>query len=109
MSRYKNPNLNKWIGNDKNGVWEYCYYRYCYLVIMRLDNGKFKPMVGALGDLETPSMPLPKCGYHQFDTFEEAEKFLHKYVDYIRDEWDVKAKEALNARLHRLNPSVFPI
>lgn len=106
MSRYKDPNLNKWVNNDEAGIWEYSYYRGCYLVIMREDN-KFKPMVGASSNIETPSMPLPACGYHLFNTFKEAEQFLYDYVDYIRDEWDRKAKIALNNRLHRLNPEVF--
>lgn len=108
MKFLENPNLNKWIGSEKTGMWEFSYYKYCYLTIRKLDNGKFKPMIGSIGEIETPKVPLPLEGYHQFNTFEEAKNFLYHYVDYIRNEWDAKAKHALNARLHRLNPNVFP-
>ena len=37
-------NLTKWVGNDKFGVWEYGQYRSTYLVIRRLDNGKYIPI-----------------------------------------------------------------
>jgi hypothetical protein len=107
MSRYENPNLNKWSGSEDTGVWEFRYYRFCYLTIRKLDNGMYKPVIGAIGNLEMPGVPLPKEKYHQFCTFKEAEQFLYKYVDYIRDVWDIEAKKALYARLHKLNPSVY--
>jgi len=70
------------------GIWERWNYRYCYLVIRQLDNGKFKPMIGAMGDLSMPGADLPSEGYHQLNTLEEAKEFLHKYVNYVRDVWD---------------------
>ena len=108
MSRYENPNLNKWTGSEKTGLWEFWSYRYCYLVIIRLDNGKYKPLLGATANIEISGAPLPPEGYYQYDTFEQAEAHLHKYVDYTRDVWDAQAKEALNKRLHMQNPAVFP-
>lgn len=107
MSRNKNPNLNKWVGSEKTGTWEFSYYRYCYLTVRRLDNGKYKPMVGAIGRIETPDCPVPEVGYFQFDTLEEAQKFLYKYVDYVRDVWDVQAKEELHEFLNKNRPESY--
>lgn len=98
---------NKWHGNDKNGVWEYGDYRCCYLVIRRLENGKFRPNLGACGDVSFPGMPLPAEGYFQYDTFKQAENHLFAYVDWLRDEWDTQAKVELYERLIKLNPRVF--
>jgi len=70
------------------GIWERWDYRCCYLVIRQLDNGKFKPMIGAMADLSMPGADLPPEGYHQLNTLDEAKNFLHKYVAYIREVWD---------------------
>ena len=100
---------NKWLGNDKHGVWERGQYRYCYLTIRRLDDGKFKAVMGASVNTSYPNVPLPECGYFAFDTFKEAEQHLYKYVNWIRDVHDGQAKLDLQARLHKRNPDVFPL
>ena len=92
-----------------SGCWERWDYKCCYLTIRQLDNGKFKPMIGAMGDLTMPGVELPPEGYHQLNTLEDAKKFLHEYVDYIRNVWDKKAKEDLIKLLHNMRPDVFPL
>jgi hypothetical protein len=99
---------NKWLGNDVHGVWERGQYRCCYLTIRRLNDGKFKALLGATSDTSYPDMPLPECGYFAFDTFKEAEQHLYNYVDYVRDFRDKQFILDLHNRLHRMNPSVFP-
>lgn len=99
---------NKWHGNDKTGVWERGQYRYCYLTIHRLDDGKFKALLGATSETNYPGTPLPECGYFAFDTFKEAEQHLYNYVDWVRDIFDKQSKIALQNRLHYMNPNVFP-
>jgi hypothetical protein len=99
---------NTWLSTGtRTGLWEYGNYRHCYLVIRQLENGKFMPMVGAWGAIETPDVPLPDEGYHQFDTLEQAQNFLYKYVDYVRDVRDIIEKKEIQMKLHRLNPAVF--
>ncbi len=107
MGKYKDLNTNTWHGEEKIGVWEYNDYRCCYLTIQRLSNGKYKPMLGASGNLDMPSAPLPPSGYHELNTLEEAKRFLFDYVDYIRDVWDKKVKDNLHDYLSRVNPKQF--
>lgn len=97
---------NKWhnIGN----TWEYGNYRHCYLTIIKLDNGKYKPGIGSLCDINYPGHDLPACGYFQYDTLEEAKKHLFEYTDYIRDVWDKENRLALHRNLHHSNPKVYP-
>ena len=99
---------NKWHGNDAHGVWERGQYRCCYLTIRRLNDGKFKALLGAASDTSYPGMPLPECGYFAFNTFVEAEQHLYKYVDYVRDFRDKECKIELHKHLHIMNPNVFP-
>jgi hypothetical protein len=99
---------NKWFGSEETGTWEYGNYRYCYLTVRKLDNGKYRPNVGAFGDIPTPDAPLPKEGYFQFDTFEEAAKHVFKYVDWIRNVWDEEAKILLHNDMNRLMPHIYP-
>lgn len=99
---------NKWHGSDTNGVWERGQYRCCYLTIRRLDDGKFKALLGASSDTSYPGTPLPECGYFAFNTFKEAEQHLYNCVNYIRDFRDKQSILDLQNRLHRMNPNVFP-
>ena len=99
---------NKWHGSAVNGAWERGQYRCCYLTIRRLDDGKFKALLGASSDTSYPDKPLPECGYFAFNTFVEAEQHLYKYVDWIREVRDKQALLELHNRLHKMNPSVFP-
>lgn len=108
LRSYLIENSNTWLTTGDTGLWEYGNYRHCYLVVRRLENGKFKPMIGAVGDIEVPGIPVPPEGYHQFDTLKQAQDFLFKYVDYIREVRDEEEKLALQQRLHRMNPKVFP-
>ena len=98
---------NKWHGSDTNGVWERGQYRCCYLTIRRLDDGKFKALLGASSDTSYPGTPLPECGYFAFNTFKEAEQHLYNCVNYIRDFRDKQSILDLQNRLHRMNPNVF--
>jgi len=43
-----------------------------------------------MADLSMPGADLPPEGYHQLDTLDEAKNFLHKYVAYIREVWDIQ-------------------
>jgi hypothetical protein len=106
--RYKDPNYGKWNGNDKHGVWELHQYRNVTLCIRRTEDSKFIPMVGATKDVPLPDKPTPLTGEFIYNTFEEAEQHLKGYVDWVRDVWDTKAKQALNQRLHHMNPNVYP-
>lgn len=91
---------NKWIGDDKFGIWERGQYRCCYLTIRRLADGKFKALLGAVADTSYPDAPLPECGYFAFDTFKEAEQHLYNYVDWLRDIHDKQSTIELRNRLH---------
>lgn len=99
---------NKWHGDESGTVWEYGDYRYCYLTIRKLENGKYKPALGAFNNIDYPGYELPACGYFEYDTFEQAAKHCFEYVDYIRDVHDEKARKQLHAAMHRLNPAVYP-
>jgi hypothetical protein len=108
---YRSPLIitpNKWLGSYDVGLWEYGNYRHCYLTIRRLDNGKFKPAIGACNDIPYPGYDLPKCGYFEYSTLEEAKKHLFEYVDYIRDVHDDRAKLELQQSLHIMRPDIFP-
>lgn len=98
-----------WHGSEKTGVWERGNYRLCYLTIRRTDEGKFIPAVSGCSDINYPNVPLPPNKRFEYDTFEQAENHLFKYVDYIRDVYDIWAKNALQKRLHTLAPEVYPI
>ena len=100
--------LTQWVGNDKYGVWEYGQYKSTYLVIRRLDNGKYLPLQGASTDIPYPGVPLPINNRFEYDSFKEAENHLFKYVDYIRNVHDLKSKHDLHVRLHNAVPNVFP-
>lgn len=100
--------LTQWVGNDKYGVWEYGQYRSTYLIIRRLENGKYMPVQGASTNIDYPGVPLPANNRFEYDTFEQAENHLFKYVDYIRDIFDIQAKQALQTRLHNARPDIFP-
>ena len=107
---YRSPAIetpNEWLGDETGTTWEYGDYRHCYLTIRKLANGKYKPAQGAFNDIDYPGYDLPACGYFEYDTFEEASNHCFEYVDYIRDHYDSKAKEALHNELHRLRPDVF--
>ena len=101
-------NLTKWVGNDKFGVWEYGQYRSTYLVIRRLDNGKYMPVQGASTNIDYPGVPLPANNRFEYDTFDQAKNHCFKYVDYIRDIVDIKRKQDLHTRLHNARPDIFP-
>lgn len=104
----KSDTWHQWVGDDKYGVWEYFDYRHVTLTIRRLKNGKFRPNVGAISDITWPEGPtVPVEGYHQIDTFEQAEKFLFSYVDWIREVWDIEAKKNLYKRLNFLHPNIY--
>ena len=99
---------NVWHGDVDKGIWERGQYRSCYLVIMRLENGKFKPLLGATKDIECPKHPLPAKGHHECDTLEQAKQLLYDYVDHVRDVRDIEDITMLHKRLHRLMPNIYP-
>lgn len=106
---YRSPLIqepNKW--HNIGSTWEYGNYRHCYLTIRKLDNGKYKPAIGSQGDIAYPGHELPKCGYFEYDTLEEAKKHLFEYTDWVRDVWDAEAKKTLERNLHYSNPKVYP-
>lgn len=111
MSRggYRSPlieNPNVWLGDEKRGLWEYGSYRYCYLTIRHLDNGKYQPAVGAFTDIPYPGYDLPASKKFEYNTLDQAKKHLFEYVDYIRDVCDKQAKLDLQKRLDILNPKI---
>lgn len=99
---------NEWHAHEGGTTWEYGNYRHLYLCIRKLENGKYKPSVGAQNDIDYPGHDLPACGYFQYDTLEEAKKHLYEYTDYIRDVWDDENRKAHYRNLHRANPNVYP-
>ena len=110
-ARYRSPTVetpNKWLGDEKLGSWQYGDYRYCYLTIRRLDNGKYKPALGSFNDIPYPGHDLPECGYFEYNTLEEAKKHCFEYVDYIRDFHDAEARLDLQRSLHKMRPDVYP-
>lgn len=100
---------NEWQGSEKTGIWEYGNYRYCYLTIRKLDNGMYKPALGAFNDIPYPGHDLPECRYFEYSKLEQAQKHLFEYVDYIRDVYDEQAKLDLQKRLHLMNPEAYPL
>ena len=99
---------NKWLGSEDKGFWEYGNYRCCYLTILKLDNGKYRPCVGGERELPLPDKLVPIEGYFQFDRFEQAANHAFKYVDWLRDVRDIKEKNTLQAKLHKLHPHIYP-
>lgn len=97
---------NKW--HNLGDTWSYGNYRYHYLTIRKLENGKYKPCIGAQGDIPYPGHELPKCGFFEYDNLEAAKKHLFEYTDYIRDVWDKEAILAHRRNLHNSRPDVYP-
>jgi hypothetical protein len=96
-----------WHANEQAGTWEYGNYRHCYLFVLRLENGKYKALIGSGENIPYGNKTLPECGYFAYDTLEEAKAHCTEYVDWVRDVYDVQEKLALQARLHRMNPKVY--
>lgn len=114
MSRggYRSPVIdrpNEWLGDEESGTWEYGNYRYCYLTIRRLKNNKYQPALGAFTDIDYPGHPLPESKRYEYDTFQQAEKHLFEYVDYIRDVYDKQSRIDFQRNLHNMNPKVYPL
>lgn len=99
---------NKWLGSEDKGYWEYGNYRCCYLTMLKLKNGKYRPNVGGEAKISLPGELVPVEGYFQFDTFEEAANKAFKYVDWLRDVRDIEEKHSLQKKLHKLYPHIHP-
>lgn len=112
IARYRSVTISepkKWHGDEASGYWVYGDYRCCYLTIRKLDNNKYRPGIGSETNIGYPGKDLPSSGRFEYNTFEEAEKHLYEYVDYIRDVHDGQAKKDLQLSMHKLRPNVYPL
>lgn len=80
---------NKWLYTP-NGIWEYGDYKCVYLCVRKTEDGKFIPTANGSPNVRIENWDFLNNDYMYFDTLEEAQNHLFKYVDNIR------AQEAAN-------------
>jgi hypothetical protein len=90
---------NTWHVSGNGLIHEYGNYRHCYLVVRKTDYGKYIPHIGSNATVNYPGADLPERGWFEYDTLEEAKNHMYKYVDYIRDVYDIEEKKLLSNRL----------